>query len=405
MASMPTQQQKGLSPETLAGIVLALAALAGVLFENIALLKPIYDSLLTSIMTVSVDTASISKPILLWINDGLMAIFFLFVALEIKKEIMGGALSDWRRAALPVYGAIGGMAVPALVFVGIVGIESAEARGWAIPAATDIAFALGVLSLFGNRVPPSLKVFLLALAIVDDLAAIVIIAVFYTADLSMAALSLGAIGLISLAAANLSGLRRTAPYILIGLFLWVCVLKSGVHATLAGVAIGFAIPISRDANGHSPLIAMKTALGPWVMFMVMPLFAFANAGVPLGGLTLADMAAPLTIAIAAGLFVGKQIGVFGLAYASIRLGLAQAPAGATIAQLYGVSALAGIGFTMSLFIGTLAFSDVEHQNAVRLGVLSGSLLSALVGCAVLSMFGARTGTTDTTAVEQSKAAA
>lgn len=375
---------KGMSTETKAGLVLAMAALLGLLFENIAYLTPIYDMLLGAKLTVAIEGAAIDKPLLLWINDGLMAIFFLFVALEIKKEIVEGALSDWQRAALPVYGAIGGMAIPALVFIGIVGIESAEARGWAIPAATDIAFALGVLSLFGNRVPASLKIFLLALAIVDDLAAIAIIAVFYTDELSTTALFLGIGGVAVLAAMNLMKVRNLGMFILIGIVMWVCVLKSGVHATLAGVALGFAIPIKRDHNGYSPMIALKYALMPWVSFLVMPVFAFANAGVPLGGLSFADLGAPLTLGIAAGLFIGKQIGVFGMAWGAIKLGLARPPEGGSLMQLYGVSLLAGIGFTMSLFIGTLAFVDVEHQNAVRLGVLSGSLLSGLLGAAVLA---------------------
>ena len=375
----------GMSAETKAGLILASAALLGLLFENIALLTPYYDLLLGAKLTVALEGAAIDKPLLLWINDGLMAIFFLFVALEIKKEVVSGALSDWKRAALPVYGAIGGMAVPALVFVGIVGIESAEARGWAIPAATDIAFALGVLSLFGSRVPASLKIFLLALAIVDDLAAIAIIALFYTDDLSTATLFLGLVGLSVLGAMNLLGVRNLADFVLVGLVMWVCVLKSGVHATLAGVALGFAIPIRQDDEGRSPLLILKYGLAPWVAFVVMPVFAFANAGVPLGGLSLADLGAPLTLGIAAGLFIGKQIGVFGLAFGAIKLGLAQMPKGATMMQLYGVSLLAGIGFTMSLFIGTLAFADVEHQNAVRLGVLSGSLLSGVLGAAMLAL--------------------
>ena len=383
---MSTAQQTAtskMSTETLAGLVLAAAALAGLLFENISSLAPLYDRFLGTYLTVGVGEAEISKPLLLWINDGLMAVFFLFVAVEIKKEIVKGALSDWQRAALPVYGAIGGMAVPALVFIGIVGIDAAEARGWAIPAATDIAFALGVLSLLGNRVPPSLKVFLLALAIVDDLAAIMIIAVFYTADLSLAALIIGAVGVAALALANRMGVRNIGVFMVIGIALWVAVLKSGVHATLAGVVLGFAIPIKQDQWGYSPMIAVKEALQPWVAFLIMPVFAFANAGVPLGGLTIEDLTAPLTLGIAAGLFIGKQVGIFGLAWGAIKLGLARAPEGASPLQIYGVALIAGIGFTMSLFIGTLAFSDIAHQNAVRLGVLSGSLASGLLGAAVL----------------------
>ncbi|MEM6906574.1 MAG: Na+/H+ antiporter NhaA, partial [Pseudomonadota bacterium] len=338
--------------------------------------------LLGATLTISVEEAGLSKPLLLWINDGLMAVFFLFVALEIKKEVFQGALSDWQRAALPVSGAFGGMLIPALVFVGIVGIDSVEATGWAIPAATDIAFALGVLALFGDRVPAPLKVFLLALAIVDDLAAIVIIAAFYTSGLSLWALGLAGAALAVLVLFNQIGLRNYAAYVLVGLFLWVCVLKSGVHATLAGVALGFAIPIAAR-EGPSPLVTMKKALQPWVAFFVMPVFAFANAGVPLGGLSVADLTEPLTLAIIAGLFIGKQVGVFGFAIAAIKSGLARAPDGASFMQLYGVSLLAGIGFTMSLFIGTLAFADVAHQNAVRLGVIGGSVLSGILGATVL----------------------
>jgi len=374
-----------ISTDAWAGIVLGFAAGLGLLAENIGALAPYYDRLLLAKLTVSIEDLAIAKPLLLWINDGLMAIFFLFVALEIKKEIVEGALSDWKRAALPVYGAVGGIAVPALVFLGIVGIDSAEARGWAIPAATDIAFALGVLSLFGNRAPPALKVFLLAIAIVDDLAAIVIIALFYTAELSTEALVLAAIGVGTLTAMNLARVRGMAPFLIVGLILWVCVLKSGVHATLAGVALGFAIPIRRDSVGYSPLVTMKYGLKPWVMFMVMPVFAFANAGVPLGGLSMDVLLQPLTLGIAAGLFIGKQIGVFGMAYGAMRLGLAAAPAGATVLQIYAVALLTGIGFTMSLFIGTLAFEDPANQNAVRLGVLMGSTLAGVCGAVLLAL--------------------
>ncbi len=273
----------GLSSEILAGLILAAAALAGLVFENTGALAPFYDRFLNTMLTVAVGEAEISKPLLLWINDGLMAIFFLFVALEIKKEIVKGSLSDWQRAALPVYGAIGGMAVPALVFIGIVGIDAAEARGWAIPAATDIAFALGVLSLLGHRVPPSLKVFLLALAIVDDLAAIIIIAVFYTAELSTAALIIGAIGVAALATANRLGVRNIGIYAVIGLALWVAVLKSGVHATLAGVITAFCIPL-KDKWGKSPLHSLEHGLTPYVYFFIVPVFAFANAGVSFEGI-------------------------------------------------------------------------------------------------------------------------
>ena len=374
----------GLSPETAAGLALALGAVLGLVFENTGGLSTIYDQLLGLRTTVAVGEAKISKPLLLWINDGLMALFFLLVALEIKREIKQGALSKWSKAALPVYGAFGGLVLPALIFVGIVGIDSAEAKGWAIPAATDIAFALGVLSLFGNRIPAALKTFLLTLAVVDDLAAIAIIAVFYTAELSGAALIASAICLAGLAALNLSGVKRGAPYVVLGLALWVAVLKSGVHATLAGVALGFAIPLAEDIRGRSMAKAWEHGLHPWSAFLIMPVFAFANAGVPLAGLTMADLAQPLTLGIAAGLFIGKQIGVFGAAWGAVRFGLAVRPEHVSWAHLYGAALLAGIGFTMSLFIGGLAFDDPERQNLVRLGVLTGSLTSGVFGAALLA---------------------
>lgn len=380
----PDTRSSGISPEAKAGLLLAAAAIVGVLFENIGALRPLYDAFLTTNVTVAVGELNISKPLLLWINDGLMAIFFLLVALEIKREVYEGALSSWKQAALPVYAAIGGMAVPALIFLQVVGWDTDEARGWAIPAATDIAFALGVLSLFGNRVPAELKTFLLALAVVDDLGAIIIIALFYTSKLSIAALMLALLAGLGLIALNLSGVKRFTPYVLLGIVLWVCVLKSGVHATLAGVALGFAIPLKADKNGRSPAKTAEHGLHGWVALMVMPLFAFANAGVPLEGLSLELLMQPLSLAIMLGLFVGKQIGVFGFAWAAIKLGLAARPTEASILQLYGVSLLAGIGFTMSLFIGALAFADPEHQTLVRIGVISGSILSGVLGALVLA---------------------
>jgi len=379
----PKAPKIGLGPEAKAGLLLGAAAILGILCENIATLRPFYDALLTQTLTVAVGEAGISKPLLLWINDGLMAIFFLLIALEIKREVREGALATWRRAALPVYAAIGGIALPALIFVQIVGWNSPEARGWAIPAATDIAFALGVLSLFGRRVPIELKTFLLAVAVVDDLAAITIIALFYTSKLSVIALAGAFLAVAVLAALNLSGVRRFTPYVLFGMLLWVLVLKSGVHATLAGVALGFTIPLAPDAKGNSPAKSAEHGLHPWVILLVMPIFAFANAGVPLNGFSPDNLFSPLALAIMLGLFVGKQIGVFGFAWAAIRIGLADRPREASLLQLYGVSLLAGIGFTMSLFIGALAYVDPEHQTLVRVGVISGSLLSGLLGATVL----------------------
>lgn len=373
----------GIPAEIFPGILLAIAAVLGLVFENIAPLAVYYDQLLTTGASVEIGALKIAKPLLLWINDGLMAIFFLLVALEIKREAREGALSNWSQASLPVYGAIGGIVVPALVFLGIVGFESAEARGWAIPAATDIAFALGVLSLFGKRVPPILKTFLLTLAVVDDLAAIAIIALFYTSSLSLFALSLAGAALTALIALNLLNVRSGVAYVILGLILWAAVLKSGVHATLAGVALGFAIPLAPGPKGNSLAKNFEHVLHPWVGFLVLPIFAFANAGVPLTGLSLGDFLSPLALAITLGLFIGKQIGVFGIVKMAAIAGWAERPKGCSWMQVYGVCCLSGIGFTMSLFIGGLAFEDPLTQNSVRLGVLTGSLLSGVVGAGVL----------------------
>lgn len=375
----------GMSAETAGGLALATGAILGLVFENTAALAPLYDQLLGAITTVAVGDAAISKPLLLWINDGLMAVFFLLVALEIKREVKKGALATWNQAALPVYGAIGGLVVPALIFIGIVGLDSMEAKGWAIPAATDIAFALGVLSLFGNRVPPILKTFLLALAVVDDLAAIVIIALFYTSELSLMALAAAGLFLAGLATLNLTGVKKGAPYIILGILLWVAVLKSGVHATLAGVALGFAIPLAPDARGRSMGESYEHGLHPWTSFLIMPVFAFANAGVPLAGLSFDALLQPLTLGVALGLFVGKQFGIFGLVWLTVKVGLATKPDSVSWLQIYAAALIAGIGFTMSLFIGGLAFDDAQNQNLVRLGVLAGSLTSGVCGAILLAI--------------------
>jgi len=344
----------------------------------------LYDALLATPVAIQVGSLAIDKPLLLWINDGLMAIFFFVVGLEIKRELIQGRLSSWQQAALPGISALGGMLAPAAVYVVLNAGNPAALNGWAIPAATDIAFALGVLALLGNRVPLALKVFLLALAILDDLGAILIIALFYTADLSIVSLAIGAIGAAILVAMNLSGVVRIAPYLLIGLVMWVCVLKSGVHATLAGVVVALTIPLRvRDTQTPAPLRRLEAALHPWVAFGVMPVFAFANAGVALTDFALSDLVAPIPLGIALGLFLGKQIGVFGFAWLGTRLGLCRLPAGIGWTQVYGVALLSGIGFTMSLFIGTLAFADPEQAAAVRLGVLTGSILSAMLGYLVL----------------------
>ena len=369
--------------ESSAGILLMLAALLALIASN-SLLQHAYLSLFSTPVEVKIGALEIAKPLILWVNDGLMAIFFFLIGLEIKREILQGELSSLDKATLPVMAAIGGMAGPALVFVAINASSPATLNGWAIPAATDIAFALGVLLLLGSRVPASLKVFLLAIAIIDDLGAIAIIALFYTADLSLTALSLAGLGIGGLIALNRMGVKAITPYVLIGLFVWVCVLKSGVHATLAGVVTALAIPINgHHAQSQSPLHRIEHGLHPWVAFGILPLFAFANAGVSLAGVSLSDFLAPLPLGIAAGLVLGKQLGVFGATFLAVKAGLAKRPAGANWAHIYGVACLTGIGFTMSLFIGTLAFGDAALLDQVRLGVLGGSLLSALLGVAIL----------------------
>jgi NhaA family Na+:H+ antiporter len=324
-----------------------------------------------------------------WINDGLMAVFFLLVGLEIKREILDGNLRTWPDRMLPGIAALGGMIAPALVYAAANWNTPATLRGWAIPAATDIAFALGVLALVGPRVPVSLKIFLTALAILDDLGAVVIIAVFYTADLSLPMLGLAAAVLAMLITLNKVGLRRLGPYLILGFVLWLLVLRSGLHATIAGVLLALAIPLrpspGRPDDAASPLHVLEHALQPWVAYAIVPIFGFANAGVSVGGLGLKDLLAPVTLGVAAGLFVGKQIGVFGGVWLAVRLGLAQKPAGATWQHVYGVALLCGIGFTMSLFIGALAFAGQPVLEAeTKLGVLAGSLLSTLVGALVLS---------------------
>ena len=373
--------------EAAGGIVLAAAALVGLILAN-SQWSGVYTGFLDLPLSIQIGALKIAKPLLLGINDGLMAIFFLLVGLEIKREILDGELSSLERASLPAIAAIGGMIVPAAVYLAFNWTDPTAAKGWAISAATDIAFALAVLALVGRRAPASLRVFLLALAILDDLGAIVIIAIFYTTDLSPLALVLAGAGLVALAALNWAGVTRLAPYVLVGLFLWVCVLKSGVHATLAGVALGLAIPLrAGDEHGRSPLRQMEHALHPWVAYLILPLFAFANAGVSLAGLSPTILVEPVPLGIALGLFLGKQLGVMGASWGAVRLGLGKLPEDANWLQFYGMAMLTGIGFTMSLFIGGLAFEDVGYSAAVRIGVLTGSLLSGVAGFLVLYLLG------------------
>jgi len=345
--------------------LMAIALLA--LLANNSPLSGVYSSFLATPVEVQFGAFEIAKPLLLWINDGLMAIFFFLVGLEIKREVMDGELSSFDKASLPIFAATGGIAIPALVFLAFNMSNPATVQGWAIPAATDIAFALGVLALVGSRVPVSLKILLLAVAIIDDLAAIIIIAIFYTQDLSLIALGWAGVGTVGLIALNRMGVMRIMPYALIGVFIWACVLKSGVHATLAGVVTALAIPLKhKEPSENSPLHRAEHGLHIWVAFLILPLFAFANAGVSLAGIQFSDIIAPLPLGIALGLFVGKQIGVFSFCWIAVKLGLAKLPVGTNWAQIYAIACLTGIGFTMSLFIGTLAFDDAEMLNAVRL---------------------------------------
>ncbi len=373
--------------EAAGGIILVIAAALAVVVSN-SPLAGLYDSFLNLPTQVRVGALDIDKPLLLWINDGLMAIFFFLVGLEIKRELLEGELSTISQAALPAVAAVGGMAVPALIYVLINLGQPQNLNGWAIPAATDIAFALGVMALLGNKVPLSLKVLLTAIAVFDDLGAIIVIALFYTADLSLLSLYLALGGLAVLVVLNLVGVTRTAPYIVIGVLIWVCVLKSGVHATLAGVAIGLTIPLrATDADGHSPLRHLEHGLHRWVAFAILPIFAFANAGISFDGIGMHSFMDPVQLGVSAGLFIGKQIGVFGVLFLMIRFGLARMPAGANWIQLYGVSVMCGIGFTMSLFIGGLAWQHADFDASVRLGVIAGSVLSAAAGFLILG-FGA-----------------
>ena len=367
--------------EAAGGVVLMLAAVFAMIVAN-SPLNDAYQGLFSKKFSVLIDGIGISKPFILWVNDGLMAIFFFLIGLELKREVLEGKLRNPRDILLPGFAALGGMAVPALIFAGLNWNSPATLPGWAIPAATDIAFAVGVLALLGKRAPASLKVFLLTLAILDDLGAIIIIAVFYTAKLDVTYFALALIPLAGLLLHNRLRAHRIAPIVLLGGMLWVLVLQSGVHATLAGVITAFFVPL-KDRFGKSPLHALERGLEPYVKFLIVPLFAFGNAGVVLAGMTIGDLAAPLPSGIALGLLIGKLTGVFGFTWLLVKSGAARLPEGANWLHIFGVSALAGIGFTMSLFIGSLSFSDLAHMNAVRLGVLTGSILSACLGFAVL----------------------
>ena len=372
--------------ESSSGILLIFATILALALKN-SMFSEVYAAFLRTPVEVRFADLHIAKPLLLWINDGLMAIFFLLIGLEVKREFIEGQLSTPSQVALPGIAAIGGMAVPALFYIFINHDDPTAMRGWAIPTATDIAFALGILALLGKRAPLSLKVFLMALAIIDDLGAIVIIALFYTVELSTLSIFVAASALAVLISLNILGVTKKAAYIIVGVILWVSVLKSGVHATLAGVALAFTIPLkprNLDGKPHSLSKELEQDLHYWVAFFILPLFAFVNAGVDLRNVSLDQMTAGVPLGIMAGLFLGKQIGVFGFSWVAIKLGLAKIPDKSTWLQLYGVSVLTGIGFTMSLFVDSLAFTDGNlYQQADKLAVLIASFAAGLVGYLIL----------------------
>ena len=366
------------------GLVLGVAALAALGVAN-SPLAAAYETFVHLRGELRIgDAVVLAKPLVVWVNDLWMAVFFFLVGLEIKREVLAGELASLRQASLPAAAALGGMIVPALIYVGLNHADPIALRGWAIPTATDIAFALGILLLLGSRVPASLKIFLTAVAIIDDLGAIVVIAFFYTEQLSVNMLAAAGVGVLVLFALNRLGVRKIGPYVIVGLVVWVCVLKSGIHATLAGVVTAMAVPL-RDTEGGSPLETAEHALHPWVAFAVLPMFAFVNAGVALDGVSLGTLAKGVPLGIALGLLFGKAVGVFGASWLLMRFAGATLPQGANTRQFFGVCVLCGIGFTMSLFIGGLAFAgqDPSYETQVKLGVLGGSLIAGLLGVALL----------------------
>ena len=364
--------------------MLIVAAVAAMILANTAATAQGYQALLNEPVQIRFGALDISKNLLLWINDALMALFFLVIGLEVKRELMVGELASRDKAIFPVIAAIGGMALPALIFLFFNHGDEIARNGWAIPTATDIAFALGVLALLGSRVPVALKVFLMALAIIDDLGAIVIIALFYTSDLSVLSLCVAAGAIVVLALLNRFNVRRISIYILVGIVLWTAVLKSGVHATLAGVIVGFFVPLEKK-EGHSPAEHLAHGLMPWVNWMILPLFAFANAGISLAGITLSDVLSPEPSGIILGLLIGKPLGITLFCWLAVKLRLAVLPNGTTLRDIMAIGVLCGIGFTMSIFISSLAF-DAAHEQLVtfsKLGILTGSLLSAVIGYTLL----------------------
>ena len=371
--------------EAASGLVLLIAAIIALIVSN-SNFSELYFHTLEQYLFIGINKFGLKLSVHHWINDALMAIFFFFVTLEIKREFIQGELSNFKKALLPIIAAVGGMVIPALFYIFINFDNPETLNGWAIPSATDIAFSLGILSLLGSRVPISLKIFLTALAIIDDLGAILIIAFFYSGDLSISYLSLILISYIFLLILNKFGVKKFMPYLLVGIFMWFFTYKSGIHATIAGVLLASAIPHRKKDKDFSLLVKIEHAISPYVAFIIMPLFAFANAGVSLDGLTISSLMLPVPLGILLGLFFGKQLGVMFFSFFAVKLGVAQMPDNSSWLTLYGVSILTGIGFTMSLFVGNLAFiENTQYIDGVKIGVLAGSLLSTIFGYLALSI--------------------
>nr|WP_024967007.1 Na+/H+ antiporter NhaA [Pantoea sp. IMH] len=381
---MNTAIRKLLKSEATGGMILILAAAIAMYLANNTGTQQAYQSILSMPVEFRFGPLDISKDLLLWINDALMALFFLMIGLEVKHELVSGSLATREKAMFPLIAAIGGMIAPGVIFALLNHSDPQAANGWAIPTATDIAFALGILALLGSRVPPALKMFLMALAVIDDLGAILIIAFFYTADLSLGSLAVAAGAIVVLALLNRFGVRNLSVYMLVGLVLWIAVLKSGVHATVAGVLLGFFIPLKKE-NGHSPALHMAHSLAPWVTWLILPLFAFANAGVSLTGISYDGLLSAVPLGIILGLFIGKPVGITLICWVAQKLGIATLPEGTRMRDIAAVGMLCGIGFTMSIFIASLAF-DAAHEEMVtlaKLGILTGSVISAVTGYVLL----------------------
>ncbi|WLS78326.1 Na+/H+ antiporter NhaA [Erwinia pyri] len=373
-----------LKNEATGGVVLIIAAAVAMFLANNAGTQQVYHSILNVPVEFRFGSLDISKNLLLWINDALMAIFFLMIGLEVKHELVSGSLATRERAMFPLIAALGGMLAPGLIFAALNHSDPLASNGWAIPTATDIAFALGILALLGSRVPPALKMFLMALAVIDDLGAILIIAFFYTQDLSLTSLAVAGAATAVLILLNKLGVRSISLYMLVGVVLWVAVLKSGIHATVAGVIIGFCVPLKKE-NGHSPAMHLAHGLAPWVSWLILPLFAFANAGVSLAGVSFDGLFSNVPLGIILGLFIGKPLGITLICWLAVRLRVAALPEGTRMQDIAAIGLLCGIGFTMSIFIASLAF-DAAHEEMVtlaKLGILAGSIVSAVVGYSLL----------------------